>query len=161
MNITRISIERPTIAIVIFSLLIILGIMSYRFLNYELVPEFNPPVITVTTVYPGASPREVENSVSKPVEDALSSLENIETITSTSMESFSLVKLEMKAGTDIKNTLREADRKINGILGDLPSQTRKPTLTRFDFNDSMFLPPENFLDLVNVHRVQYLPTWVS
>ena len=122
MNITRISIERPTIAIVIFSLLIILGIMSYRFLNYELVPEFNPPVITVTTIYPGASPREVENSVSKPVEDALSSLENIETITSTSMESFSLVKLEMKAGTDIKNTLREADRKINGILGDLPSK---------------------------------------
>ena len=135
MNITRISIERPTIAIVIFSLLIILGMMSYRFLNYELVPEFNPPVITVTTIYPGASPREVENSVSKPVEDALSSLENIETITSTSMESFSLVKLEMKAGTDIKNTLREADRKINGILGNLPTQASKPTLTRFDFND--------------------------
>jgi multidrug efflux pump subunit AcrB len=162
MNITRISIERPTIAIVIFSLLIILGMMSYRFLNYELVPEFNPPVITVTTVYPGASPREVENSVSKPVEDALSSLENIETITSTSMESFSLVKLEMKAGTDIKNTLREADRKINGILGELPSQAQKPTLTRFDFNDLPVmrmgtyssLSPEDFYDFA---RNQIVP----
>ena len=52
-----------------------------------------------------------------------------------SCDNFSLIKLEMKAGTDIKNTLREADRKINGILSQLPTQARKPTLTRFDFND--------------------------
>jgi len=162
MNITRISIERPTIAIVIFSLLIILGALSYRFLNYELVPEFNPPVITVTTVYPGASPKEVENSVSKIIEDALSSLENIETITSTSMESFSLIKLEMKAGTDIKNTLREADRKMNGVLGQLPTQAQKPTLTRFDFNDLPVMrmgtysnmAPEEFFDFA---RNQIIP----
>jgi hydrophobe/amphiphile efflux-1 (HAE1) family protein len=162
MNITRISIERPTIAIVIFSLFIILGVFSYRFLTYELAPEFNPPVITVTTVYPGASPKEVENSVSKLIEDALSSLENIETITSTSMESFSLIKLEMKAGTDIKNTLREADRKMNSILGLLPSQASKPALTRFDFNDLPVmrmgaysnLEPEDFYDFA---RNQIVP----
>ena len=80
MNITRISIERPTIAVVVFSLLIILGIFSYRFLTYELVPKFNPPVLTVTTIYPGASPDEVENNVATKIEDALSSLENIDVI---------------------------------------------------------------------------------
>jgi hydrophobe/amphiphile efflux-1 (HAE1) family protein len=162
MNITRISIERPTIAIVIFSLLIILGVMSYKFLNYELVPKFNPPVITVATTYPGASPKEVENSVSKVIEDALSSLENIETITSSSMESFSLVKVEMKAGTDIENTLREADRKINSAIGLLPSQAGQPTLSRFDFNDLPVmrmgtysnLAPEDFYDFA---RNQIVP----
>jgi hydrophobe/amphiphile efflux-1 (HAE1) family protein len=162
MNITRISIERPTIAIVIFSLLIILGVMSYKFLNYELVPKFNPPVITVATLYPGASPKEVENSVSKVIEDALSSLENIETITSSSMESFSLVKVEMKAGTDIENTLREADRKINSAIGLLPSQAGQPTLSRFDFNDLPVmrmgtysnLAPEDFYDFA---RNQIVP----
>jgi len=135
MNITKISIERPTIAFVIFSLLIILGSFSYKFLTYELVPKFNPPVLTVTTIYPGASPTEVETSVSMKIEDALSSLENIETLTTTSMESFSLVKLEMKAGADIESTLREASRKINEIAGDLPGESSTPTLTRFDFDD--------------------------
>jgi hydrophobic/amphiphilic exporter-1 (mainly G- bacteria), HAE1 family len=135
MNITKISIERPTIVVVIFSLLIIMGSLSYYFLNYELVPEFNPPVLSVTTVYPGASPVEVENSVSRKIEDAVSTLENIETITSISMESFSLIRLEMKSGTDIDQTLQDADRLLNTIIGQLPATASKPTLSRFDFND--------------------------
>jgi len=135
MNITKISIERPTIVVVIFSLLIILGSMSYYFLNYELAPKFTPPVLTVTSTYPGASPIEVETSLSKKIEDALSMLENIEHITSISLESFSLVRLEMKAGTDIDYTLQEADRRLNAILGDLPVTSTKPALTRFDFDD--------------------------
>jgi HAE1 family hydrophobic/amphiphilic exporter-1 len=93
MNITKISIERPTIVVVIFSLLIIMGMLSYYFLNYELVPKFNPPVLSITTSYPGASPGEVENSISGKIEDAVSTLENIETITSISTESFSLVRI--------------------------------------------------------------------
>ena len=135
MNITKISIERPTIVVVIFSLLIIMGLLSYYFLNYELVPEFNPPVLSITTTYPGASPGEVESSISRPIEDAVSTLENLETITSISMESFSLVRLEMNSGTDINYTLQEADRLLNAILGNLPASASKPTLTRFDFDD--------------------------
>ncbi len=120
---------------VIFSLLIILGALSYYFLNYELVPKFNPPVLTVTTVYPGASPHEVESSVSIPVEDALSNLENIEFITSISMESFSLVRLEMLSGTDVDVVLQEADRRLNLAVGDLPDDAARPVLSRFDFDD--------------------------
>ncbi|MBR9999702.1 MAG: efflux RND transporter permease subunit [Cyclobacteriaceae bacterium] len=135
MNISRISIERPTIVAVIFSLLIIMGSLSYYFLNYELVPEFNPPVLSVTTVYPGASPTEVESSISRKIEDAVSTLENIETITSISMESFSLIRLEMKSGTDIDEALQEADRLLNLVIGQLPATASKPTLSRFDFDD--------------------------
>jgi HAE1 family hydrophobic/amphiphilic exporter-1 len=135
MNITKISIERPTIVVVIFSLLIIMGMLSYYFLNYELVPKFNPPVLSITTSYPGASPGEVENSISGKIEDAVSTLENIETITSISTESFSLVRLDMKSGTNIDNTLQEADRLLNAMIGSMPPTASKPTLSRFDFDD--------------------------
>ena len=104
MNLTKISIERPKLAVVLFSLLIFLGITSYFYLSYELVPKFSPPVLTVTTVYPGASPTEVESKVSIVVEDALSSIEYLDQITTLPFENFSLVRLEMKPQADIELT---------------------------------------------------------
>ena len=86
MNITKLSIQRSTIVVVIFTVLTLLGVTSYLSLNYELLPKFSPPVMTITTLYPGASPYEVENSVTKEIEDAISSLENIDAIKSTSQE---------------------------------------------------------------------------
>ncbi len=80
MNITKISIQRSTIVVVVFTVLTLLGIVSYNRLNYELLPKFSPPVLTITTLYPGASPSEVENSVTKEIEDAISSLENVKTL---------------------------------------------------------------------------------
>jgi len=67
MTITELAIKRPTIIVVIFSALIVLGLYSYTQLNYELLPKITPPVITVATIYPGASPNEVESSVTKPI----------------------------------------------------------------------------------------------
>ena len=77
MTLTEISIKRPSLIIVIFTILIGGGLICYNKLSYELLPDFSPPVLTVTTVYPGASPSTVENQVSKPLEDALSGLENV------------------------------------------------------------------------------------
>ena len=135
MNLTKISIERPTLVVVVFSLLIFLGALSYTFLNYELVPKFTPPVITVTTVYPGASPDQVESAISKPIEDALASIENIDELKSISQENFSLVRLELKTGSDVHISLQEAERKLAMILPDLPQDARQPLLSRFDFDD--------------------------
>ncbi len=135
MNLTKISIERPTLLAVLFSILLVFGAISYAFLSYELVPKFTPPVITVVTIYPGATPQEVEEDVSIIIEDAFSSLANVETIQSTSRESFSLVRLELQAGTDPDVTLQEANRKLLAILGELPTEVGNPTLTRFDFDD--------------------------
>ena len=56
MNITRLSIERPRLILVVFIILLSLGLMSYFLLSYELVPKFNPPTVAVTSVYQGASP---------------------------------------------------------------------------------------------------------
>ena len=86
MNLTKISIERPKLAVVLFSLVIFLGVTSYFYLSYELVPKFNPPVLTVTTIYPGASPTEVESKISIKIEDALSSIEALDEIGAYSYE---------------------------------------------------------------------------
>ena len=135
MNITKLSIQRSTIVVVIFAALTLLGLASYFSLNYELLPKFSPPVLTVTTLYPGASPQEVENSVTTEIEDALSSLENVEEITSTSQESFSVIVVQLKQGTDVDLSLQDAQRKVNAILGDLPEDADPPALGKFDFDD--------------------------
>ncbi|MCG8307611.1 MAG: efflux RND transporter permease subunit [Cytophagales bacterium] len=135
MNLTKISIEKPKLAVVLFSLVVFLGITSYFYLSYELVPKFNPPVLTVTTVYPGAPPTEVENKISIKIEDALSSIEYLDQISSFSYENFSLVRLEMKAEADIDQTLQNAQRKLQMVLSRLPESARAPTLSKFDFDD--------------------------
>lgn len=77
MNITSIAINRPSLIIVLFSLFILLGYIGYTNLSYELMPDFNQPVLVLKTVYPGAEPEEVESSVSEKIEDALSNLEGV------------------------------------------------------------------------------------
>ncbi|MFA6336178.1 MAG: efflux RND transporter permease subunit, partial [Bacteroidales bacterium] len=73
MSITEIAIKRPTLVVVIFTVLAILGITCYTNLNYELIPKLNFPSLSIVTTYPGASANEVESSVTKKLEDALSS----------------------------------------------------------------------------------------
>ena len=116
MTLTELSIKRPSLIIVIFTILIGGGLISYNQLSYELLPDFSPPVLTITTVYPGASPATVENQVSKPLEDALSGLENITEVTSFSLENASVVLLEFNASTDIDAALEDAQRKVNNII---------------------------------------------
>ncbi|GAB3811697.1 hypothetical protein GCM10028895_02060 [Pontibacter rugosus] len=156
MNITKISIQRSTIVVVIFAILTLLGLASYFTLNYELLPKFSPPVLTVSTFYPGASPSEVENSVTKEIEDALSSLENVDEIKGTSQESFSVIVVQLKQGTDVDLSLQDAQRKINAILGELPEDADPPSLGKFDFSDMPIMQlgatakmsPTAFYDLV-------------
>ncbi len=147
MNITKISIEKPKLVVVLFTLIIFLGVVSYLNLSYELTPKFTPPIITVATVYPGASPVEVESNISKKIEDALSSLENIESITSISQENFSLIRLEMVPGTDIDKSVQDAARKLQAASNTLPDAAGSPSLNRFDFDDLPVMRIGAFSDL--------------
>jgi len=120
MTLTELSIKRPSFIIVIFTILIGGGLISYNQLSYELLPDFSPPILTVTTTYPGASPATVETQVSKPLEDALSGLENISEVTAFSLDNASIVLLEFKASADLDEVLQEAERKINVVQNNLP-----------------------------------------
>lgn len=135
MKISEISIKRPSVIIVLFSLLLLGGIASYFSLGYELIPKFDVNVITVQTVYPGAAPEEVETSVTKVIEDAVSSLENVKKIESKSMESVSVVMITLNTGADVNFLLTDAQRKINAVVNDLPDDAKTPSLNKFSLDD--------------------------
>ncbi len=135
MKLAKISIKRPSLVIVLFIILILGGILGYTSMGYELIPKFDVNVITVSTIYPGASPAEVETSVTKDIEDAVSSIENIKKIESKSFESLSLVLVTLNNGADVDQALNEAQRKINAILADLPDDVKTPSLLKFSLSD--------------------------
>ncbi len=135
MKIAEISIKRPTLVVVMFIVLILGGILSYSSLNYELLPKFSPSVVSVVTIYPGASPSEVENTVSRKIEDAVSSMENIKKIDTRSYESLSIVTITLNSGSDVDYALNDAQRKVNAILRLLPEDIDPPTLNKFSLDD--------------------------
>lgn len=135
MKIAEISIKRPSLIIVLFIMLMLGGIFSYKNLSYELVPKFEINVVTISTVYPGASPSEIENTVTKKIEDAVSSLENVKKIEAKSYESLSVVIVSLEPEADVDYSLNDAQRKINAILKDLPDDVDPPSLAKFSLSD--------------------------
>ncbi len=135
MTLTELSIKRPTLIVVLFTVLGILGLFSYRQLQYELLPKMTPPVVTVSIRYPGASPSEVETSLTKPVEEAVSAIEKISSITSTSTEGMSVVAIEFSNSANIEKALQDAQRKINEVRDRFPNESKAPVITRFALDE--------------------------
>ncbi len=135
MNLTALSIRRPSLIIVVFAVLTFMGIGSYYRLPIELVPKFSPPVVTIITIYPGASPSEVENAVSKPIEDAISALEGIDQVQIGSNESASFVAVELKQDVDIDQAVLEMQRKIGQIQSTFPKEVRTPVINKFALDE--------------------------
>lgn len=161
MNITRIAVNRPTLVVVIFTVLIFLGMASYTTLNYELVPSFSSPVFTIVTVYPGASPAEVENSVTKKLEDAITSVENLDNIRSFSQEGVSIIVVTLKFSADVDVAMQDAQRRISTAKSLLPTGVLDPMVTKLSMSDlpvmnigaTSALPSTEFHDLLK-YRIQ-------
>jgi HAE1 family hydrophobic/amphiphilic exporter-1 len=134
-KIAEISIKRPSIVIVLFTVLILGGLFSYTQLGYDLIPKFSINVVSITTTYPGASPSEVENTVTREIEDAVSSMENIKKLEAKSFESLSVVTVTLNNDADVNYALNDAQRKINAILKDLPEDIDPPSLNKFSLSD--------------------------
>ena len=135
MDLIKLSIKRPSVLIVMLSLLLLGGFYSYKLLNYELIPKFEVNVVTISTIYPGASPSEIESTVTKKIEDGVSALENIKKIQSYSYESLSVVVVQLTNDANVDNTLNEAQRKINAIRANLPTDAKEPSLSKFSLSD--------------------------
>jgi len=135
MNITEISINRPSLIIVLFSVFTLLGIIGYKNLSYELMPDFNQPVVVIKTVYPGAEPSEVETSVSRKIEDALSNLEGVDYLVTKSLPNASVIIANLNYGTDLDKTMQDAQRYIDNIRKDLPAEILSPVMSKVSPND--------------------------
>ena len=135
MKLAEISIKRPSLVIVLFSVLILGGILSYSTLGYELIPKFSTNALTISTVYPGASPSEVENTVTKKIEDGVSGLENVKKMEAKSLEGVSIVTITLTSTADVDYALNDAQRKVNAILKDLPNDVDPPSLQKISLSD--------------------------
>lgn len=133
MSITELSIKRPVLIVVIFLVLAVLGIFSYSKLSYELLPKMSSPFVTVITVYPGANPSEVENAVTKKIEEAVAGAEKLKRVFSTSSENVSTVFVEFKQDADANLATQDVQRKINEIT-DLPTGTKRPAVLKFQLD---------------------------
>jgi HAE1 family hydrophobic/amphiphilic exporter-1 len=93
------------------------------------------PVVTITTIYPGASPYEVENNVTKVIEDAVSGIDKIDNVRSTSFEGMSLVIIEFRQDANIDFVVQDASRKVNAVLAQLPTDAKQPTVSKIAFDE--------------------------
>jgi HAE1 family hydrophobic/amphiphilic exporter-1 len=128
------SIKQPVLAAMLSVSLMVLGIYSYRKLSVDLYPDVEIPVLTIQTVYPGASPETVEREVTKRIEEVVNTIPGVRHISSTTTEGVSAIVIEFRLGVNINTAQQDAQAKINSIRADFPRDMEEPVIQRIDFN---------------------------
>ena len=135
MFLSDVSIKRPVFATMMMVALIVLGIVSYRRLAIDEYPDITYPVVVVQTTYRGASPQVMEREVSRPVEEALNTVQGVYEIVSTSGEGSSMVRVQLNLNVDVMEAQQEVMSKVAAVRRELPQDIEDPIIRRFDPND--------------------------
>ncbi|WP_108482755.1 efflux RND transporter permease subunit [Oceaniglobus ichthyenteri] len=130
MHFSEIFIRRPVLSTVLAALILFLGMAAMLNLPVRQYPEVKESVITITTVYPGASPDLIQGFVTAPISAAVSTTENVDYITSQSRPSASIVTVQMKLGADPDVALTEVMSKVQTVGGQLPQDTETPVVAK-------------------------------
>ncbi len=147
MSITEIAIKRPLLITVIFFTLIVFGLIGYNGLNYNLLPKFEAPIMSIQTIYKGASSEEVQNNVTKKIEDAVSTIEGVDVISSSSQENVSMVIVQLKQKVNVTTAQQDAERKINQVKNDLPEGVDEPVISKFSSSEIPVLKMSAFANI--------------
>ncbi len=139
MNLTRAAINRPIFIFMLVVAAFLLGAICYSGMRKELNPDVSFGTLVVTTAYPGASPEDVNQLISKKVEDAVSGVSGIRQVNSTSQEGFSSVVLQLEIGTDLDAAANDTRSKVDQVTGSLPKDALKPQVLKFDTTSSPVL----------------------
>ncbi|UCB45336.1 MAG: efflux RND transporter permease subunit [Spirochaetota bacterium] len=132
MKLSDLSVNRPVTTVVIFLALIVLGVYSLTQLAIDLIPDISFPVIAVFTSYEGVAPQEIEENITKVVENAAAAASNVKKITSNSREGQSVVTVEYEWGTDMGEAAAELREKLDLVRDYLPDDANQPVLFKFD-----------------------------
>lgn len=136
MNITRIAVHRPIATTMVFLIIIVLGVMGFRFLPVDLLPQIEYPQLSIRTIYPNVGPEEIERIITDRVENAVAVVPNVEKIRSRSEEGWSRVTMEFAQGTNIDEAANDVRAALDRIRDDFPPEVEPPRLWKFD--------PDNF-----------------
>ncbi len=132
MFLAKVSINRPVLTTVGILLFLIFGLIAYFKLNLNLQPDVEIPFITISTIYPGAGPKEIETLITKRIEEVVSTVSLVERIESYSLDGFSVVIIEFNLNKDVDVASQEVKDKIDPILNDLPDDSEKPIVQKVD-----------------------------
>ena len=129
------SIKRPVTVMMCLIMVIMAGLISLKSLKLDLMPSIDIPIAIVSTTYVGAGPEEIENLVTKPIENAVGTVSNVDTISSTSSSNSSMVMIQFVEGTDIDTAATDVREKIDLIKSTLPDDANDPMVMKIDIND--------------------------
>ncbi len=135
MTLSERAVRRPVSTLMFFLALLLMGVVSIRFLPIDLMPDMELPSITLLTYYPGAGAEEVESQVTKPLEGVLSATEQVRDINSSSKENVSTISMSFDHNTDINEAANNIRDRISLIESQLPSDAEKPVVMKI--NSSM------------------------
>jgi HAE1 family hydrophobic/amphiphilic exporter-1 len=139
MNLAGLAIKRPVFIVMMVLSIITLGIVGFSRLAWDLMPNVEFPMLTVTVIYPGASAEEMENLVAKPMEDSFTVLEGIDTVTTSCVEGAAMITAAFDLGVDIKFAELKVRDKVAGLKPYLPEDIQEPILQRMSFADMPIL----------------------
>lgn len=135
MGLTRGVLKRPITAILAVLCLVVFGISSVFSSKLELIPEMEMPMVLVMTAYPGANPEDVDQLVTKPIEDEIGTLNGIKTVASVSNENTSMVMLQYEYGTDMDKAYSDLKKKTDALQRSLPDDVKTPMIMEMNIND--------------------------
>lgn len=131
---SKLCIKKPVTTVMVTLMVFIAGIVSYFHLDQALMPDMDLPIAVVATTYVGASPEEIEELISKPLEESMGTIANVDTITSYSATNMSMVLLQFVDGTDIDMAAVDMRDKLDQIKSSLPDDAGEPTVIKMDIN---------------------------
>ncbi|MBE6066406.1 MAG: efflux RND transporter permease subunit [Clostridium lundense] len=134
MSISKLSVKRPVTTLMGIFIVLILGFVSFSKISIDLLPNIEYPVAIVSTSYPNVGSEEIEKLVTRPIEQAIATVENIDTISSISSEGNSIVIVQFNFGTDMNFASLKMREKVDMVKGVLPSEANSPTVLKMDPN---------------------------
>lgn len=129
MSLIRFSIANPLVTNLLLGIVLILGVLSWRAMPQEMFPTVELDAVSISVVFEGASPEEVERQITIPIEEEFDGMAEIDEITSTSSEGATSIQIKLKSGTDVDQYMRDAQTALDQVT-DLPEQAEEPQLVR-------------------------------
>ncbi|NQV16933.1 MAG: efflux RND transporter permease subunit [Armatimonadetes bacterium] len=134
MSIARGPVNRPILTFIIFLIIIILGVVSFTRLPIDLMPEITYPTISVSASYGNVGPQEIEEQITRPIEEAIAAVQGVEEITGTSSEGRSQVRISFAWGTELDVAANDIRDRIDRIMNRLPEGVERPSIRKFDLS---------------------------
>ena len=155
MALTTTSIKRPIATTMIFLIIITLGTLGFRFLPVDLLPPIELPELSVQISYPNVGPEEIELLITEPLENALSTVQNIERMSSNSREGQSWVSVRFAQGTDLDSVTNDVRESLDRLRSQLPQDADTPRIRRFNPDDSpiVIVGVQSNMDLMDLTTV--------